>query len=146
METSAKAGHNVKSLFKKIAMSLPGMESAAGTPSATEAIAQSEYKSILTTTQPGLFPLELSLLTSFQTDFFHRDRRFGFSRDCSRSGSVPVLIVHSNIHILRAIFGVSVRDICPPFYFPRRSAILRRMSAHSLQLLVIYPFHCVTAN
>lgn len=25
-ETSAKAGHNVKSLFKKIAMSLPGME------------------------------------------------------------------------------------------------------------------------
>jgi hypothetical protein len=29
METSAKAGHNVKSLFKKIAMSLPGMESQA---------------------------------------------------------------------------------------------------------------------
>ncbi|KAF8559703.1 GTP binding protein [Imleria badia] len=26
METSAKAGHNVKSLFKKIAMSLPGMD------------------------------------------------------------------------------------------------------------------------
>jgi len=26
METSAKAGHNVKSLFKKIAMTLPGME------------------------------------------------------------------------------------------------------------------------
>lgn len=26
METSAKAGHNVKSLFKKIAMSLPGVE------------------------------------------------------------------------------------------------------------------------
>jgi len=26
METSAKAGHNVKSLFKKIAMNLPGME------------------------------------------------------------------------------------------------------------------------
>ncbi|KAG8907407.1 hypothetical protein FRB99_004432 [Tulasnella sp. 403] len=35
METSAKAGHNVKSLFKKIAMSLPGMEkegAAAETP------------------------------------------------------------------------------------------------------------------
>ncbi|EPQ57883.1 GTP binding protein [Gloeophyllum trabeum ATCC 11539] len=29
METSAKAGHNVKSLFKKIAMSLPGMETPA---------------------------------------------------------------------------------------------------------------------
>jgi len=26
METSAKAGHNVKSLFKKIAMALPGMD------------------------------------------------------------------------------------------------------------------------
>lgn len=26
METSAKAGHNVKGLFKKIAISLPGME------------------------------------------------------------------------------------------------------------------------
>ncbi len=26
METSAKAGHNVKSLFKKIAMSIVGME------------------------------------------------------------------------------------------------------------------------
>ncbi|KIK31068.1 hypothetical protein PISMIDRAFT_670009 [Pisolithus microcarpus 441] len=26
METSAKAGHNVKSLFKKIALSLPGMD------------------------------------------------------------------------------------------------------------------------
>lgn len=26
METSAKAGHNVKSLFKKIALSLPGKE------------------------------------------------------------------------------------------------------------------------
>jgi len=33
METSAKAGHNVKSLFKKIALSLPGMEQ----PGTTEA-------------------------------------------------------------------------------------------------------------
>jgi len=40
METSAKAGHNVKSLFKKIAMSLPGMESASNAPSAAEATAQ----------------------------------------------------------------------------------------------------------
>lgn len=31
METSAKAGHNVKSLFKKIAMSLPGMDNNAQT-------------------------------------------------------------------------------------------------------------------
>jgi len=40
METSAKAGHNVKSLFKKIAMSLPGMEKdgAAATESANQKI------------------------------------------------------------------------------------------------------------
>ena len=39
METSAKAGHNVKSLFKKIAMSLVGMEKegeAAETQNASE--------------------------------------------------------------------------------------------------------------
>lgn len=35
METSAKAGHNVKSLFKKIAMSLPGMEKDANAAAAT---------------------------------------------------------------------------------------------------------------
>ena len=29
VETSAKAGHNVKSLFRKIALALPGMESIA---------------------------------------------------------------------------------------------------------------------
>jgi Ras-related protein Rab-6A len=41
METSAKAGHNVKSLFKKIAMSLPGMEKEA---TATDAAAnQSQF-------------------------------------------------------------------------------------------------------
>ena len=28
IETSAKAGHNVKALFKRIAQALPGMESA----------------------------------------------------------------------------------------------------------------------
>ena len=39
METSAKAGHNVKSLFKKIAMSLPGMEKEGAT--ATETTNQS---------------------------------------------------------------------------------------------------------
>jgi Ras-related protein Rab-6A len=39
METSAKAGHNVKSLFKKIAMTLPGMdkESQATEPTNTSA-------------------------------------------------------------------------------------------------------------
>jgi len=38
METSAKAGHNVKSLFKKIAMSLPGMDSKEGTAEANTKI------------------------------------------------------------------------------------------------------------
>lgn len=32
IETSAKAGHNVKPLFKKIAQALPGMEGAPGEP------------------------------------------------------------------------------------------------------------------
>ncbi|CAG7846277.1 Ras-related protein Rab6 {ECO:0000312/EMBL:AAF53168.1} AltName: Full=Protein warthog {ECO:0000303/PubMed:10459009} [Serendipita indica DSM 11827] len=42
METSAKAGHNVKSLFKKIAMALPGMDNGAGStgPAGVEAVAQ----------------------------------------------------------------------------------------------------------
>ena len=39
METSAKAGHNVKSLFKKIAMSLPGMEKDTQTEPNTSAFA-----------------------------------------------------------------------------------------------------------
>jgi hypothetical protein len=37
METSAKAGHNVKGLFKKIAMSLPGMEKDTQTDANTSA-------------------------------------------------------------------------------------------------------------
>ncbi|KAF9520621.1 hypothetical protein BS47DRAFT_1323701 [Hydnum rufescens UP504] len=36
METSAKAGHNVKSLFKKIAMSLPGMDKDGGATDAAK--------------------------------------------------------------------------------------------------------------
>jgi len=46
METSAKAGHNVKSLFKKIALSLPGMEKEGAS---TEA---QNTKIDVTTTQP----------------------------------------------------------------------------------------------
>ncbi|KAJ2711515.1 GTPase Ryh1 [Coemansia spiralis] len=38
METSAKAGHNVKALFKKIALSLPGTDSGAAEPSGTPMI------------------------------------------------------------------------------------------------------------
>ena len=45
METSAKAGHNVKSLFKKIAMSLPGMEGAGA--ATTETTTQSEFFQLL---------------------------------------------------------------------------------------------------
>jgi Ras-related protein Rab-6A len=35
IETSAKAGHNVKTLFKKIAQALPGMDKDAGQEGAT---------------------------------------------------------------------------------------------------------------
>jgi Ras-related protein Rab-6A len=41
METSAKAGHNVKALFKKIAMSLPGMENNPVTATPVETTTQS---------------------------------------------------------------------------------------------------------
>jgi len=40
METSAKAGHNVKGLFKKIALSLPGMEK---DPTSTEVSSTSMF-------------------------------------------------------------------------------------------------------
>ncbi|CAK7198132.1 GTPase Ryh1 [Sporothrix eucalyptigena] len=40
VETSAKLGHNVKQLFRRIAQALPGME---GTDAAAQASSQSEY-------------------------------------------------------------------------------------------------------
>lgn len=40
VETSAKLGHNVKTLFKRIAQALPGME---GTDAAAQASNQSEF-------------------------------------------------------------------------------------------------------
>lgn len=43
METSAKLGHNVKNLFKRIAQALPGME---GTDAAAQASSQSMYHSL----------------------------------------------------------------------------------------------------
>jgi Ras-related protein Rab-6A len=42
VETSAKVGHNVKTLFRRIAQALPGME---GTDSAQQAVNQSMYYS-----------------------------------------------------------------------------------------------------
>ncbi|KJZ79413.1 hypothetical protein HIM_00882 [Hirsutella minnesotensis 3608] len=44
METSAKLGHNVKNLFKRIAQALPGME---GTDAAAQASSQSESRNPL---------------------------------------------------------------------------------------------------
>lgn len=41
VETSAKLGHNVKTLFKRIAQALPGME---GTDAAAQASSQSEFQ------------------------------------------------------------------------------------------------------
>jgi Ras-related protein Rab-6A len=43
VETSAKLGHNVQNLFKRIAQALPGME---GSDSATQATNQSEFFSL----------------------------------------------------------------------------------------------------
>ena len=40
VETSAKLGHNVKQLFRRIAQALPGME---GADSAAQASSQSKY-------------------------------------------------------------------------------------------------------
>lgn len=40
VETSAKLGHNVKNLFKRIAQALPGME---GSDAAAQASSQSEF-------------------------------------------------------------------------------------------------------
>lgn len=40
VETSAKLGHNVKNLFKRIAQALPGME---GTDAAAQASSQSRF-------------------------------------------------------------------------------------------------------
>lgn len=51
IETSAKAGHNVKTLFRKIAQALPGMEregEAAGTQNQSECIPLSREASFET--------------------------------------------------------------------------------------------------
>lgn len=44
VETSAKLGHNVKNLFKRIAQALPGME---GTDAAAQASSQSRYPNVV---------------------------------------------------------------------------------------------------
>lgn len=45
IETSAKAGHNVKVLFKKIAQALPGMDKDADAATGGAAANKSEYRS-----------------------------------------------------------------------------------------------------
>lgn len=64
METSAKAGHNVKSLFKKIAMSLPGMDSNAQTDAQNT----------------SMYSLRVMSVRLEQRDF--RNRRDNFSNTC----------------------------------------------------------------
>lgn len=51
VETSAKLGHNVKTLFKRIAQALPGME---GTDAAAQASNQSESCSAMIGTEEGV--------------------------------------------------------------------------------------------
>lgn len=47
VETSAKLGHNVKTLFRRIAQALPGME---GSDAAAQATNQSEYQFVILNT------------------------------------------------------------------------------------------------
>lgn len=50
VETSAKLGHNVKQLFRRIAQALPGME---GTDAAAQASSQSECQAVGRRRRPG---------------------------------------------------------------------------------------------
>lgn len=64
METSAKAGHNVKSLFKKIAMALVGMEKegeAAETQNASKSVYPCTDIQDLTLSQKSMSPRRLSM-------------------------------------------------------------------------------------
>ena len=59
VETSAKLGHNVKTLFKRIAQALPGME---GTEAAAQASSQSRHPDL--TTEPRLTVLVIDVRTN----------------------------------------------------------------------------------
>lgn len=93
METSAKAGHNVKSLFKKIAMSLPGMEKDTQTEPNTSAFV-------------------------FRFSFFHPHTVLGARNRCHNDGSrrsatsIFMLLTHSCI-----LIPVPIPD--PVLAFPR---------------------------
>ena len=79
METSAKAGHNVKSLFKKIAMSLPGMEKEGQSGADQNASCVSIYL-------PGF------TLADWATNSFLRNRRYpAVSERGSRGVAVSML-------------------------------------------------------
>lgn len=58
VETSAKLGHNVKTLFKRIALALPGME---GTEAAQQATSQSMF----------FFSSSLLFMAFFSLNFFY---------------------------------------------------------------------------
>ena len=81
METSAKAGHNVKSLFKKIAMELVGMEK-------ESEVAETQNTSA---SHPRL-PLRLAILTKRRN---RRDRTT--SERGARRGLVQLLICPTHI-------------------------------------------------
>lgn len=60
IETSAKLGHNVKSLFKRIAQALPGME---GTDAAVQASNQSKSPKGPISSRPGGCQASVAILT-----------------------------------------------------------------------------------
>jgi len=77
METSAKAGHNVKSLFKKIAMSLPGMEKEGQADSPN-----TSRQHLVFSSRPGLTEVP-------------RDRRYDVPNTCCTRGFAMQLLTRS---------------------------------------------------
>jgi len=114
METSAKAGHNVKSLFKKIAMSLPGME---------------KDIQLETNTSPFLhhpFCQTLFKLTS------------AFQKSMSRQQSQQMFLTHRHVIVenLSAFHDLTYVVLHAFIY---RHCSPRRLESHSVFLVYHYP-------
>ena len=126
METSAKAGHNVKSLFKKIAMSLVGMEKeneqseAQNTstffarvylPTASER--RFRDRCDITTAERHTRRIAVSVLSAFWLDLalHHTYPCFPYSRMCSSTMCITYNSIHSGI-LLYTIVGNVHWAIC----------------------------------
>jgi hypothetical protein len=94
METSAKAGHNVKSLFKKIAMSLPGMEKDGQTD------ANTSTSSLMTR---DLRPFILLLILLLQRSTLLRQQRTKYQRHHNVNAKRSDTTLSAHLHIRRFI-------------------------------------------